>query len=55
MQTTAILVWAYGVLVAVGGVVGFVKVGSKASLISGVGVRIDPAGNVRRGGLELTS
>jgi uncharacterized membrane protein (UPF0136 family) len=29
MQTRAILVWAYGMLVAVGGVIGCAKVGSK--------------------------
>ena len=38
MQNTAIEIWVYGVLMMVGGVIGFVKVGSKASLISGVGM-----------------
>ncbi len=37
MQTTAIIVWAYGVLMAVGGVIGYLKVRSKASLILGLG------------------
>jgi uncharacterized membrane protein (UPF0136 family) len=37
MQTTAIIVWAYAVLMAMGGVIGYVKVGSKASLLSGTG------------------
>lgn len=37
MQTTAIIVWTYGVLMAVGGVIGYLKVHSKASLLSGVG------------------
>jgi uncharacterized membrane protein (UPF0136 family) len=37
MHGTAIMVWMYGVLMAVGGVVGYVKVRSKASLLSGVG------------------
>ena len=37
MQSTAIVVWAYGVLMALGGVIGYVKVRSKASLLSGVG------------------
>jgi len=38
MQSTAIEIWVYGVLMMMGGVIGFVKVGSKASLISGVGL-----------------
>jgi uncharacterized membrane protein (UPF0136 family) len=38
MQNTAIEVWVYGVLMMLGGVMGFVKVGSKASLISGIGM-----------------
>ena len=37
MQNTAIEVWVYGVIMILGGIAGFVKVGSKASLISGVG------------------
>jgi uncharacterized membrane protein (UPF0136 family) len=38
MQNTAIEIWVYGVLMMMGGLVGFLKVGSKASLISGVGM-----------------
>jgi len=37
MENTAIEVWVYGVIMILGGIAGFVKVGSKASLISGVG------------------
>ena len=38
MQKMAIEVWVYGIMMMLGGVMGFVKVGSKASLISGVGM-----------------
>ena len=38
MQNTAIEIWVYGVIMILGGIMGFVKVGSKASLISGVGM-----------------
>jgi uncharacterized membrane protein (UPF0136 family) len=37
MQSTAIEIWVYGVMMMLGGAIGFMKVGSKASLISGVG------------------
>ena len=37
MQNTAIEIWVYGMIMILGGIAGFVKVGSKASLISGVG------------------
>ena len=37
MQNVAIEVWVYGVIMIVGGIAGFARVGSKASLISGVG------------------
>jgi uncharacterized membrane protein (UPF0136 family) len=37
MHGTAIIVWIYGVLMGVGGVIGYLKVRSKASLLSGVG------------------
>jgi uncharacterized membrane protein (UPF0136 family) len=37
MQTMAMVIWGYGVMMAVGGVIGYLKVHSKASLISGVG------------------
>jgi uncharacterized membrane protein (UPF0136 family) len=37
MENTAIEVWVYGVIMILGGIGGFVRVGSKASLISGVG------------------
>ena len=36
MQTTAMIVMVYGVLVLVGGVMGFVKAHSKPSLIAGL-------------------
>ena len=35
MQTTAIIVWIYGVLVLAGGLMGWVKAKSKPSLFSG--------------------
>ena len=38
MQNTAIEIWVYGVIMILGGIMGFLKVGSKASLISGVGM-----------------
>ncbi len=38
MQNTAIEIWIYGVIMILGGIMGFVKVGSKASLIAGVGM-----------------
>jgi uncharacterized membrane protein (UPF0136 family) len=31
-------IWVYGVIMILGGIMGFVKVGSKASLLSGVGM-----------------
>jgi uncharacterized membrane protein (UPF0136 family) len=37
MQNTAIEIWVYGVIMILGGIMGYVKVGSKASLLSGVG------------------
>jgi len=37
MQATAMVVWVYAVVMAVGGVFGYLKVHSKASLLSGVG------------------
>ena len=37
MENTAFEVWVYGVIMILGGIAGFVRVGSKASLISGVG------------------
>ena len=37
MENTAIEVWVYGVIMILGGIAGFARVGSKASLISGVG------------------
>jgi uncharacterized membrane protein (UPF0136 family) len=36
MQTAAMVVWIYGALVLVGGVMGWVKARSKPSLISGI-------------------
>jgi uncharacterized membrane protein (UPF0136 family) len=36
MQTTAWVVWVYGALVLVGGILGWAKAKSKASLISGI-------------------
>ena len=38
MGTTAIEVSVYGLIMIVGGIMGYVKVGSKASLLSGVGM-----------------
>ena len=38
MQTTAIEIWVYGIIMMIGGVMGYIKVGSKASLLSGVGL-----------------
>jgi uncharacterized membrane protein (UPF0136 family) len=38
MQTTAMEIWVYGVIMMLGGILGYVKVGSKASLLSGVGM-----------------
>jgi len=38
MQETAIEIWLYGVIMILGGVLGYVKVHSKASLLSGVGM-----------------
>lgn len=38
MQNTAIEIWVYGAIIILGGVMGFVKVGSKASLLAGVGM-----------------
>lgn len=40
MQNTAIEIWVYGTIMILGGVMGFVKVGSKASLLAGVGMGI---------------
>ena len=37
METAAIEVWVYGVMMMIGGIAGYARVGSKASLISGVG------------------
>ena len=37
MQNTAIEIWVYGVIMILGGIAGYMNVGSKASLISGVG------------------
>ena len=38
IQFTAIEIWVYGILMILGGIMGFVKVHSKASLLSGVGL-----------------
>ncbi|HUJ08742.1 MAG TPA: TMEM14 family protein [Verrucomicrobiae bacterium] len=38
MQITALEIWAYGMMMMLGGIMGYVKVGSKASLLSGVGM-----------------
>lgn len=38
MEQTAIEIWVYGTMMILGGIAGFVKVGSKASLLSGVGM-----------------
>jgi len=37
MENVAIEVWVYGVIMILGGIAGYARVGSKASLISGVG------------------
>jgi hypothetical protein len=54
MQTTAIMVWAYGVLVAVGGVIGCAKVRQQVAELGNAGDLLQPV-DARRGGLELTS
>jgi len=38
MEQTAIEIWVYGTIMILGGIAGYVKVGSKASLLSGVGM-----------------
>ena len=38
IDITAIEIWVYGALMILGGIMGFVKVHSKASLLSGVGL-----------------
>jgi uncharacterized membrane protein (UPF0136 family) len=38
MQITAIEIWVYGAMMMLGGVAGYVKVRSKASLMAGVGM-----------------
>ena len=38
IEITAVEIWIYGVLMILGGIMGFLKVGSKASLLSGVGL-----------------
>ena len=38
IQITAIEVWVYGAIMILGGIMGYMKVGSKASLLSGVGM-----------------
>ena len=38
IEITAIEIWVYGVLMILGGIMGFMKVHSKASLLSGVGL-----------------
>lgn len=38
MQTTAMEIWVYGAIMILGGIMGYLKVGSKASLLSGVGM-----------------
>jgi uncharacterized membrane protein (UPF0136 family) len=38
MQNTAIEIWVYGTIMMLGGIMGYLKVGSKASLIAGVGM-----------------
>jgi uncharacterized membrane protein (UPF0136 family) len=35
---TAIEIWVYGTIMILGGIAGYVKVGSKASLLAGVGM-----------------
>jgi uncharacterized membrane protein (UPF0136 family) len=38
MQNTAIEIWVYGAMMMMGGLMGYLKVGSKASLIAGGGM-----------------
>jgi uncharacterized membrane protein (UPF0136 family) len=38
MQNTAMEIWVYGAMMMLGGVAGYLKVHSKASLIAGVGM-----------------
>jgi uncharacterized membrane protein (UPF0136 family) len=38
MEQTAIEVWVYAAIMILGGIAGYVRVGSKASLLSGVGM-----------------
>jgi uncharacterized membrane protein (UPF0136 family) len=38
IQMTAMEIWVYGVIMILGGIMGYVKVHSKASLLSGVGL-----------------
>jgi len=38
MEQTAVEIWVYGTIMILGGIAGYVRVGSKASLLSGVGM-----------------